>query len=157
MLDARGLRDAVLGLRGPSGRPPCPSRQRARPSPPGPLASPEGEAKGAAGIPTANLRNKILDFRGFDSSIIFILRGGILMFMSIGNFPESLGQQIFVGRILVVRRLGVSLPPTVGGAKPPACRGPSPLSAVSVRRQRPSNEQRRAQTCLPSPRGPGAY
>ena len=28
-----------------------------------------------------------MDFRGFDSSIILILRGGILM--SIGDFPES--------------------------------------------------------------------
>ena len=28
---------------------------------------------------TANLRTKILDFRGFDSSIILILRGGNLM------------------------------------------------------------------------------
>ena len=37
---------------------------------------------------TANLRTKILDFRGFDSSIILRLRGGILM--SIGSFPESL-------------------------------------------------------------------
>ena len=31
-----------------------------------------------------------MDFRGFDSSIILILRGGILM--SIGIFPESLSQ-----------------------------------------------------------------
>ena len=35
---------------------------------------------------TANLRTKILDFRGFDSSIILMSRGGILM--SIGHFPE---------------------------------------------------------------------
>ena len=41
---------------------------------------------------TANLRAKLLDFRGFDSSIILILRGEILM--SIGNFPESLGQGV---------------------------------------------------------------
>ena len=34
---------------------------------------------------TANLCTKILDFRGFDSSIILIVRGGILM--SIGNLP----------------------------------------------------------------------
>ena len=39
---------------------------------------------------TANLRTKILDFRGFDSGRILILRGGILM--SIGDFPESLSQ-----------------------------------------------------------------
>ena len=53
---------------------------------------------------TANLRTKILDFRGFDSSIILMLRGGILM--STGNFPESLSQRNSVGRFLVVR-LGV--------------------------------------------------
>ena len=41
---------------------------------------------------TANLRTRILDFGGFDSSIILILRGGILM--SIGDFPESLRQAI---------------------------------------------------------------
>ena len=40
---------------------------------------------------TANLRTKILDFRGFDSSRILILRGGILI--SIGNFPESLSRR----------------------------------------------------------------
>ena len=53
---------------------------------------------------TANLRTKILDFRGFDSSIILILRGGILR--PIGNFPESLSQAILVG-IMLVGRLGV--------------------------------------------------
>ena len=53
---------------------------------------------------TANLRAKILDFRGFDSSRILVLRGGILM--SIGNFPVILSQVILVGMILV-GRLGV--------------------------------------------------
>ena len=50
---------------------------------------------------TANLRTKILDFRGFDASITSILRGGIPR--PIGNFPESLSQAILVGRILVGR------------------------------------------------------
>ena len=36
---------------------------------------------------TANLRTKILDFRGFDSSRILILRGLILV--STGSFSES--------------------------------------------------------------------
>ena len=55
---------------------------------------------------TANLRTKILDFRGFDSSRILSLRGGILM--SIGNFSESLSEAILVGRFLVlVGRFGV--------------------------------------------------
>ena len=42
---------------------------------------------------TVNLHTKILEFRGFDSIIILIPRGGILM--SIGIFPETLRQQIF--------------------------------------------------------------
>ena len=56
-------------------------------------------------VVTANLCTKIPGFRGFDSSRILILRGGILM--SIGNFSESLSQQIFVG-IILVGRLGVA-------------------------------------------------
>ena len=52
----------------------------------------------------ANLGTKILDFRGFDSSIILIFRGGILM--SIRNFPYNLSQAILVG-IILVGRLGV--------------------------------------------------
>ena len=44
---------------------------------------------------TFNLRTRIFDFRGFDSSRILIVRGGILM--SMGNFPESLSQGILVG------------------------------------------------------------
>ena len=54
---------------------------------------------------TANLRTKTLNFGGFDSSRILMLRRGILMF--IGIFLESLSQQILVGRILV-GRLGVT-------------------------------------------------
>ena len=54
---------------------------------------------------TANLRTKILDFRGFDSSRILFLRGGILM--SIGDFPEVLSQQILVvGIIMISREIG---------------------------------------------------
>ena len=45
-----------------------------------------------------------LDFRGFDSSIILMLRGGVPR--PIGNFPESLTQTILVG-ITLVGRLGV--------------------------------------------------
>ena len=44
---------------------------------------------------TANLPTNIVDFRGFDSSMILILRGGILM--SIGDFPESLSRAMLVG------------------------------------------------------------
>ena len=58
------------------------------------------------GIITANLPTNIVDFRGFDSSIILILRGGMLM--SLGNFPESLSQAMSVG-IMLVGRLGVLL------------------------------------------------
>ena len=59
----------------------------------------------------ANLPTKILDFRGFDSSRILILRGGIPM--SIGNFLESLSQAILAGRFLV-GRLGVGQRATLG-------------------------------------------
>ena len=46
---------------------------------------------------TVNLRTNIVGFRGFDSSIILILRGGIPRPM--GSFPESLGQATFAGRL----------------------------------------------------------
>ena len=52
---------------------------------------------------TANLRTKTLDFRGFDSSRVLILTGGIIM--PIGQIPESLSQAILVW-IILVRRLG---------------------------------------------------
>ena len=45
-------------------------------------------------VATPNLP-KIVDFRGLDSSIIFIQRGGILM--SVGDFPENLSQAMLVG------------------------------------------------------------
>ena len=48
-------------------------------------------------VSTANLRAKILDFRGFDSSIILVLGGGLLM--SIGTILESLNQAILLGII----------------------------------------------------------
>ena len=65
-----------------------------------------GESHSHRGSPpfTPNLPTNIMDFRGFDSSIILILRGGILM--SIGDFPESLSQAILVG-VMLVGRLGV--------------------------------------------------
>ena len=50
---------------------------------------------------TANLRTKIMDFTGFDSSIILIIRGGI--HMSIRISPEVLSQRILAGVILVGR------------------------------------------------------
>ena len=53
---------------------------------------------------TANLPTKIVDFRGFDSSIMLILRGGIPR--PIWDFPESLSQAMLVGTMLV-GRLGV--------------------------------------------------
>ena len=52
---------------------------------------------------TADPSTNIVDFRGFDSSIILIQRGGIPR--PIGNFPESLSQAILVG-IMLVGRLG---------------------------------------------------
>ena len=56
---------------------------------------------------TANPRTKILDFRGFDSSIISISRGGIPR--PIGDFPKSLSQAILAG-IISVGRSGVARP-----------------------------------------------
>ena len=50
-----------------------------------------------------------MGFGGFDSSIVLILRGGILM--SIGNFPESLSQAMLVG-IMLVGKLGVRSHPS---------------------------------------------
>ena len=50
---------------------------------------------------TANPPTNIVDFSGFDSSIILVLRGGIPR--SIGNFPESFSQAMLVGTMLVGR------------------------------------------------------
>ena len=55
--------------------------------------------------PTSNLPTNIVDFRGFDSSIILISRGGISR--PVGNFPESLSRAMLVGTMLL-GRLGVS-------------------------------------------------
>ena len=55
---------------------------------------------------TPNLPTNINGFRGFDSSIILISRGGILM--PKGNFPESSSQAMLVGTMLL-GRLGVRL------------------------------------------------
>ena len=49
----------------------------------------------------ANLRTKIPDFRGFDSSILLMLRVGIPR--PIGNFLGSLSQQTLAGIVLVGR------------------------------------------------------
>ena len=51
----------------------------------------------------ANLRTKILDFRGFDPSRISILRGGILM--SMGNFPGKL-ESSSLSREILSREIG---------------------------------------------------
>ena len=53
---------------------------------------------------TANLPTNIVDFGGFDSSIILIIRGGIPR--PIGDFPESLSRAMLVG-IMLVGRLGI--------------------------------------------------
>ena len=48
---------------------------------------------------TPNLPTNIVDFRGLDSSIILIIRGGIPM--SIRDFQEDLSQAMLVGVMLV--------------------------------------------------------
>ena len=45
------------------------------------------QAAADVAVHTANLRTKVLDIRGFDSSRVLVLRGGILM--SIGNFLDK--------------------------------------------------------------------
>ena len=59
---------------------------------------------------TPNPPINIVDFTGFDSNIVLIEKGGILM--SIGNLPESLSQAMLVGTILV-GGLGVVTPESV--------------------------------------------
>ena len=54
----------------------------------------------------ANLRTNIMDFRGFDSSIILNVRGGILM--SIGNFPVKF-ESSNLSRDNVSREIGCTL------------------------------------------------
>ena len=51
-----------------------------------------------------NLPTNIVDFRGFDSSMMSISRGGV--YRPIGDFPESLSQAMLVG-IMLVGRFGV--------------------------------------------------
>ena len=73
-------------------------------------------------IVTPNPPTNIADFRGFDSSIILIERGGIPRF--IGKLPESLSQAMLVGTMLV-GRLGVhnhSEPPLSVCASRSACK-----------------------------------
>ena len=74
---------------------------------------------------TDNLRTKILDFRGFGSSRSLISRGGILMI--VGDFQETLSQQILVG-IILVGRLSVR---SKGAGASPNCIW-SPVRDLSV-------------------------
>ena len=90
------------GLRRPRQQPELRRQRRRgelRPHPRGPSA-----AECARGRRTANLRTKIPGFRGFDSSIILMSRGGTRR--PTWNFPEMLSQDILVG-IILVGRLGV--------------------------------------------------
>ena len=48
---------------------------------------------------TANLRTKILDFRGLDAGRILNSKCGILM--CVGSSPKSLSQEILVGRLAI--------------------------------------------------------
>ena len=88
---------------------------------------------------TANLRTKILDFRGLDSSRILSLRGGISR--PIGNFRESLSQAIFVlVGVILVGRLGVIRGSMTKG--PRKDQGETRLNAVSLRLQGPKTDSR---------------
>ena len=63
---------------------------------------------------TANIRTHIIDFRGFHSSIILNIRDDI--FISIGDFLESLSQAILVG-IMLGGRLGVDVCTSCGDTR----------------------------------------
>ena len=52
---------------------------------------------------TANLRTKILDFRGFDSGRTLISRGGMLM--SMGDFPGSFESTIIIITIIIIQMI----------------------------------------------------
>ena len=56
---------------------------------------------------TANLPTNIVDFRGFDSSIMLIVSGGIPR--PIADFPKGLTQAMLVGTMLVGRLGAVHL------------------------------------------------
>ena len=58
-------------------------------------ASPLQAPQSPSVCPTPNLPTNIVGFRGFDSSVVLILRGGIPR--PTGNFPESLSQAMLVG------------------------------------------------------------
>ena len=67
--------------------------------------------QGTCAIPchTANLRTKILDFRGFDSSIILILRAGILMSIAGSFLVINLSSQVInLSREILSREMGRS-------------------------------------------------
>ena len=68
---------------------------------------------------TANLPAKILDFGGFDSRRILILRGVILR--PIENFLEIMNQRILVG-IILVGRLGVLITLSLSAPASQSCR-----------------------------------
>ena len=58
---------------------------------------------------TANLRTKVLDFRGFDSSIILILRAGILMSIAGSFLVINLSSQVInLSREILSREMGRS-------------------------------------------------
>ena len=89
-----------------------------------------------------NLPPRIMDFRGFDSGIILILRGGIPR--PVGNFPDSSSQAMLVG-VMLVGGLGVRINSRFGASSSvsdPAnegevecrvyvCRIPSPVGATA--------------------------
>ena len=76
---------------------------------------------------TANLRTKILDFRGFDSSINLKFKGE--------QFPESLSQAILVGIILVGKS---AASPAGPGARPDRAPRPRARGVPRLRGLRPS-------------------
>ena len=60
---------------------------------------PSRPARNPARLPTANPRTNIVEFGGFDSNTILILRSGLPR--PKGDFPESLTQAMLAGATLV--------------------------------------------------------
>ena len=86
--------------------------------------------KRTSGCRVADPPANLADFRGLDSSVILILRGGIPR--PIGDSPEDLSQAMFVG-IMLVGRLGVGA--KVGIARrSTAWKAPAPVRPISLLR-----------------------
>ena len=86
---------------------------------------------------TANLRTKILDFRGFDSSKILISRGRILM--AIGGFPGKL-ESTNLSREILSKEIGRTPVPRCAGPRD-ADHAPSPWTTIDKQQKQTAQGQ----------------